>query len=838
MKLRPLAIACASAGVVAMAGASFFNSAAPVSSPLAATASADHPHYTRAAFSAKASRLPQRRAVNVDKKTSQRFQNALSANSKSANVLTAQNTQISHVFTNPQGRTVVHFDQMIDGVRVWGARGVAHLNKNGSSKVIDRGLSLMLPKPQNTTRLSGEQARHIALNNFRAKGEVGATDGELMVFPSRYTGGIRLKNDTQTRQTVIDRDYSIFVAPPKAESVYAYQVTVLAKNKQDGLAEVRYVIDADTGTILRKDNELKTARTPIVGTGHSQYSGEVSINTLQEEDGSYTMQDGVNGTAAHPLVRLSADKRFLLPWSEGYDEAEPIVGNLTLSETHEGDYGEQFNDRIFVNVSDNVWGDGEHFSDWPNELTTNGQTAGVDAHYGMATTWTMLRNVFNWAGIDGNDSSAISEVHIRNPYTGANFDNAYWSDFLFGMFYGDGSYNGDTLVPLIYDCCGEPNPMGFQSLTEIDVVGHELGHGVTGSTAALTYAGESGGLNEGSSDIMGSLVEAYAKRSNPDANTIPPTGTDWKMGVQMSPGLMGPLRSLINPWQQDHLSANEWYEGMQWLDVHYSSGPINRMFYFLAMGAPTDSTSEAYSAYLPNGMTGIGMDSAARIWFKALTEYMTAQDQYAEAREAFLASAVELYGEGSVQHLAVKSAFAAINVGEAEGEAPRTKVTFPVIRPVGHVFGNEGSSASRMQYFPIGVTASLNAEVQNNDDKRLVWKPRGSFGDFANPIADPTGAGRISNDNQWTTPLRSGWWVLTAQSKADPRAYAEGMAMTLNLDTDLDGQQDAIDMGMTALSWYLSYSLHPSDSPYGGPWVEDMDAAFFVEAINTAWGKK
>ena len=74
------------------------------------------------------------------------------------------------------------------------------------------------------------------------------------------------------------------------------------------------------------------------------------------------------------------------------------------------------------------------------------------------------------------------------------------------MFIGDGSF--------------------FTSLGAIDVIGHEMGHGVTAATSNLTYSGESGGLNESSSDISGEVVEAYARAGGTGA-TIPNTGNDW-----------------------------------------------------------------------------------------------------------------------------------------------------------------------------------------------------------------------------------------------------------------------------------------------------------------------
>ena len=105
---------------------------------------------------------------------------------------------------------------------------------------------------------------------------------------------------------------------------------------------------------------------------------------------------------------------------------------------------------------------------------------------------------------------------------------------------------------------------------------------------------------------------------------------------------------------------------MKRLDVHYSSGPNNRMFYFLAKGSSATVGSDTHSSYLnkaPLAMSGIGTDKAFRIWFKALTTKFTSATNYADARLKVLAAAQELYGVGSVEAKAVTRAYAAINVG-------------------------------------------------------------------------------------------------------------------------------------------------------------------------------
>jgi hypothetical protein len=126
-----------------------------------------------------------------------------------------------------------------------------------------------------------------------------------------------------------------------------------------------------------------------------------------------------------------------------------------------------------------------------------------------------------------------------------------------------------------------------------------------------------------------------------------------------------PLRWMFKP-SKDGSSPDAWNANLKNLDVHYSSGPNNRMYYFLSQGSKTDPAGEYHSPFLtrtPAAMTGIGNDKAYRIWFKALTTKFTSATNYADARNKVLQSAQELYGATSKEAIAVQRAYAAINVG-------------------------------------------------------------------------------------------------------------------------------------------------------------------------------
>ncbi|MEU3662866.1 M4 family metallopeptidase [Streptomyces sp. NPDC032940] len=275
---------------------------------------------------------------------------------------------------------------------------------------------------------------------------------------------------------------------------------------------------------------------------------------------------------------------------------------------------------------------------WGNGSASNTETAAADAHYGAALTWDYYKNVQGRSGIRGDGVGAYSRVHYGNNYV-----NAFWSDSCFCMTYGDGS--------------GNTHP-----LTSIDVAAHEMTHGVTSNTAGLNYSGESGGLNEATSDIFGSAVEFYANNSS-DVG-------DYLIGEEIDiNGDGSPLRYMDKP-SKDGASKDSWYSGLGGIDVHYSSGPANHFFYLLSEGSGTKTINGVtYNSPTSDGLpvTGIGRAKAEKIWFRALTTKFTSTTNYAGARTGTLAATGELYGTDSAEYKAVQDAWAAINVGSRSG---------------------------------------------------------------------------------------------------------------------------------------------------------------------------
>jgi zinc metalloprotease ZmpA len=304
--------------------------------------------------------------------------------------------------------------------------------------------------------------------------------------------------------------------------------------------------------------------------------------------------------------------------SGSYQLKDPTRGNqYTIDMANSTRKGTLFSD------ADNLWGDG---------TLANRQTVGVDAQFGTAMTWDYYKNVHGRNGIANDGKGAYNRVHYSRRY-----NNAFWQDSCFCMTYGDG--DGVTFNP-------------FDSL---DVAGHEMSHGVTSRTAALVYTGEPGGLNESTSDIFGTMVEYYAN----NALDTP----DYLIGEKLyknNPTGTKALRYMYQP-SLDGLSPDCWSSTLGTLDVHYSSGVGNHFYYLLAEGsAPAAGPASPTCNGAP--VAGIGRAKAEKIWYRALTVYMTSGTKYAGARAATLSAAADLYGATGAEYAAVAAAWSAVSV--------------------------------------------------------------------------------------------------------------------------------------------------------------------------------
>ncbi len=256
---------------------------------------------------------------------------------------------------------------------------------------------------------------------------------------------------------------------------------------------------------------------------------------------------------------------------------------------------------------------------WNNVNPAQDQYA-TDAHWGGEMTYDFYWQNFGRNSIDDAGFPLLMYVHYS-----ANYVNAFWDGQ--EMTFGDGDAT-------------------YHPLTALDVIGHEISHGLTEHTSNLGN-GEAGALNEGFSDCMGNSIRQYGKQSA----TI-----DWLIGDELGGA---PFRDMADP---NSTGNPDTYLGINWdaatMEVHQNSTIISHWFYLLTEGGSgTNDNGDAYS------VTGIGLAEAQAICFRMNTVYLFPTAAYADARTYAIQAANDLFGACSNEVIQTANAWYAVGVG-------------------------------------------------------------------------------------------------------------------------------------------------------------------------------
>ncbi len=352
------------------------------------------------------------------------------------------------------------------------------------------------------------------------------------------------------------------------------------------------IIDASTGAVLATRNLIADA--DVASNVNTAYSGTKSILTNQLSSNQYILSETTKGKGI--AVRNLSGK-----------------GKNFASATN------------FTNNSTN-W---TAFNPAVDQYAT-------DAMWGQEKTYDFYKSNFGRNSVDNMGFALNGYVHadLIGAFDYQNNINAFWDGV--EMVYGDG--NGSSITPL----------------TCLDVVGHEITHGVTSNSAKLTYQKESGALNEGFSDVMGTSIEFYGK----------PSQANWTIGENT--GLI--FRSMADPKLYNQPNT---YHGTYWQNtecgtpssandycgVHTNSGVLNYWYYLLVNGG--SGTNDINNQYT---VSGIGLATAQKIAYNTLLS-LASNSQYADARTQSISYASGQYGVNSSQVIAVTNAWYAVGVG-------------------------------------------------------------------------------------------------------------------------------------------------------------------------------
>ena len=285
--------------------------------------------------------------------------------------------------------------------------------------------------------------------------------------------------------------------------------------------------------------------------------------------------------------------------------------------------------------------DADHTTyDLDNRTSYSGAAVGDSSDTDLLTTHDAVQATLDRLSLLGRDSyDNRGTVAKAYGHYSRNYSNAFWSSGRMSFGDGDGRSSG--------------------YFGTLDVTAHEFGHGVTEYEANLQYSNESGALNEGSSDILGAVVQAAVEGAITDAV--------WDMGEDVVLG-SGAIRYMDEPTadgvSRDHYAHRYTGSGDSG-GVHYNSGIANHFFYLLTEGGQ-HHTSAYRSGYV---ITGIGMEAAYEIWYTALSSYMTRTTTFSGARTATESACASLaYSEAECH--SVSLAWYEVGVGSDPGDYP------------------------------------------------------------------------------------------------------------------------------------------------------------------------
>ncbi len=348
-------------------------------------------------------------------------------------------------------------------------------------------------------------------------------------------------------------------------------------------------VNADTGQITGDLDMIHAADTEVFGT--SLYDGNI---------------DFIRGDVQTPIINFRLRSAGDIPLPNN-----PIPSGIGV-ETYD------------LNGSTN-YGAAVDYDDMDGTFSDPDQHNGIQGHWGTLNTVEYFQQVHGRNSFDDAGTTLRSYLSYN-----VNYVNAFWNGSF--MTYGDG--NGTTWGPL----------------TSLDVVGHEIAHGVTEYSAGLIYSYESGALNESFSDIFGESVERWARGSN-----------DWAIGGDFDLVDGDGFRSMSNP---NAKGDPDTYMGDLWWTsagdnggVHVNSGVQNKWFYILSVGeAGTNDHGFVYN------VTPISQDDAEAIAYRNLTTYLTPGSTFQDARDGAVQAAIDLFGYGSQQHISTGEAWEAVGV--------------------------------------------------------------------------------------------------------------------------------------------------------------------------------
>jgi bacillolysin len=421
--------------------------------------------------------------------------------------------------------------------------------------------------------------------------------------------------ETYTREYEVEQvDRNGLTILPLGDGTLVYHLTLWGRS-DDTLVKEDVFINAHTGAEVLRYNSLHGLG-PTTGTGVDSHGQEHQIEIFDSEDG-FELRDQ----------------------SRSMYDPETGTGQIT---THDA----EGSDIYFADDTNVATNDSSTFSD------EHSDSGAVDAHHAAGLVYEYLESLGR-NSIDGEGMDIVSTVNVGDVGGGPLY-NAAW----------DGQQ-------MIY---GNPDPDELYPLSgDLDVVGHELFHGVTESSAGLIYLNQSGAIDEAISDYFGNAIDVD---NTPGASTEDPTagylGEDL-CKVEEPSGWICPFRDLNEGATTDDY-------------VYYLIDFDNGGVHF---------NSTIFGGALWDIREQLDDDLADRIIFRAVTEYMTPLDDFYDGREAILRAAADLGGAQDMQTIRTIFDDVGITSGWDASTTSDADVLMSDLAPLGFQFSSPSASGDR-----------------------------------------------------------------------------------------------------------------------------------------------
>ncbi|MFQ3190027.1 MAG: bacillolysin [Paraglaciecola sp.] len=434
---------------------------------------------------------------------------------------------------------------------------------------------------------------------------------DVYLFQGRFIGStnIQLPQNILSKDDAIKATYSAMQFNEKPYSEPEVQKTYYVAEKGEPILtyQVDYFpllherwtifVDAVTGEVVHKLNRIHQNITESTGVDLNGQTRQFNSWFDKESDQYYLIDPST------PTLESNSD-----PISEGAQS----IGDTYI-----------YDNQNTTNSDAKTYVKSDSVSIWQDPVA-------VSTAFNTRLVYDYYKNTFDRKSIDNKNKNLLAVIHYD-----LNLDNAFWNGTY--MVYGDG---GDEFTP-IAGC--------------LDVVAHEMTHGVIEHTANLAYEFQSGALNESFSDVFAVLVD----------------DDDWLLGEDCTLGNLGYLRNLQDPnlnGQPKHMNE---YQNLPYGSdnggVHINSGIPNRAAYLIMEGLTKEGLG-----------TSVGRGSAERIYYRALRFYLTRYSQFIDARNALIQSAIDLYGNDSLEVKAVSAAFNAVGIVEEDAFDSTPTSTDPI----------------------------------------------------------------------------------------------------------------------------------------------------------------